>query len=224
MRHGRSSREEFPGEARPGDSDPLCEHVGRDSPPGTQNASDERFEDLIETFRQYLLMVASSHVDTKLRGKFGASDIVQETLVTAHQEAQSFGGSTPDELRLWLKRILLNKLANTRRRFVHNSKREVAREVPMGTDATPAEEFPFVDPNPTPRQNALSVEMHEVVKRAIERLSPRDQELIKLRSFELQSFAEIGQQLDMSSEAARKAWCRAIERFRVIWRQVNHQD
>jgi RNA polymerase sigma-70 factor (ECF subfamily) len=204
--------------------DDLPEDSGHYPNPKSELPSEERTEELeqlINACRQYLLMVANSYVDAKLRGKFGASDIVQETLITAHQDVQSFGGSTEDELRLWLKRILIHKIANARRRFVQNAKREIAREVPISEGAPRSDEHTFIDPNPTPRQQLVNNEMHEAVRAAIATLPTRDQELIKLRSFELMSFAEIGAQLEMSSEAARKAWCRAIDRFRAAWRERN---
>ena len=154
-------------------------------------------------------------------------DIVQDTLVTAHEDLQSFGGNSEEELRLWLRRMLLNKLANARRKFVQNEKRNINREVRLADKAQDLVATSFVDPNPTPTSRALNTELAHAVRATIERLPDRDKQLIRLRTFELKPFAEVGQLMDMSADSARKAWCRAIVRFRDEWQApqaINRPD
>jgi RNA polymerase sigma-70 factor (ECF subfamily) len=71
----------------------------------------------LEAYRDYLRLLARLQFPTVLRGKLDASDLVQETLLKAHQKMEQFRGRTEAELAAWLRRILLNHLAAGMRKF-----------------------------------------------------------------------------------------------------------
>ena len=80
-----------------------------------------------------------------LHGKVAASDLVQETLLEAGRDFAHFGGHTRHELLGWLRRILLNNLADANRRYLYAEKREAGREVSfhrLQTDSGPPVDFP----------------------------------------------------------------------------------
>ncbi len=72
----------------------------------------ESLGQLVDRCRNYLLLVANRGLNPDLRVKVGASDLVQETLLAAQRGFDRFEGSSDAELRLWLRRILLNKMAS----------------------------------------------------------------------------------------------------------------
>ena len=71
----------------------------------------------IEGYRPYLRLLAQIQFDGRLQGKVDASDIVQETLLKAHQARDQFQGQSGPEMAAWLREILTNTLIDTVRRF-----------------------------------------------------------------------------------------------------------
>src|SRR5262245_28433940 len=93
--------------SRPGPADSFGETLA-----SAREGGVARVGDLLETCRPYLLAIALAELPGELHGKVGASDVVQETLVRGMQGFGEFQGKSPEELARWLRKILLNHLAN----------------------------------------------------------------------------------------------------------------
>ena len=78
-------------------------------------------------YRNYLMTIAHLQLEPRLREKLDASDIVQQTLLEAHQQREGFQGQSPAEFAGWLKQILVHNLLDVIRSF-RREKRDVARE------------------------------------------------------------------------------------------------
>src|SRR5206468_3637923 len=55
--------------------------------------------------------------DPRLRSKLDPSDVVQQSLLDAHEKLDQFRGQTPAELTAWLRQILANNLVAACRTF-----------------------------------------------------------------------------------------------------------
>ena len=166
---------------------------------------------LLETLRPYLLLVANEELPAWLRGKVGASDLVQETCLQAQGHFDRFRDDGEAELLAWLRRILLNNVATLQRRYSAD-KRQVAREVPLAEcGADGLLDLPL--PGPSPSSFAAARERDAALLRALERLPEEYRQVVHWRSYGRLPFDEVGRRMGRSAEAARKLWVRAIERL-----------
>lgn len=192
---------------RPGD-DTQARLVDR-----AQNGCGEALGQLLDGCRQYLLLVANQEIDRPLRGKVGASDLVQDTFMDAQRDFQKFHGGTEADLLHWLRQILINNLHDARRRYGGTAKRRISREVPLyrpNNRASMAATRRAADVH-SPSWFAMRREEAEAMRGALDRLADDHRRVIVLRNLELRPFPEIAKLMDRSEAAARKLWARAIE-------------
>jgi RNA polymerase sigma-70 factor, ECF subfamily len=65
----------------------------------------------LEQYRDYLRLLARLQLDPRMRGALDPSDIVQQTLLKAHENLKGFRGKTDAELQGWLRAILAQQFA-----------------------------------------------------------------------------------------------------------------
>lgn len=173
---------------------------------------------LLEKCRPYLLAIANENLDADLQAKLGGSDLVQETCFEAQRDFQQFEGKTQDEWFAWLRRLLLNNVANTVRYYRATGKRKLGRERPLG-------HAPEVDAAAeTPSALARQGEATEALRLAVQQLPIHYRDVIHWRNYERLTFEEIGARLGKSAEAARKLWGRAIEQLYQLLRAQDESD
>jgi RNA polymerase sigma-70 factor (ECF subfamily) len=170
--------------------------------------------EVLEACRLYMLGIAERELDPLLRAKAGASDLVQQTFLEAQRDFGQFHGGTEDELLAWLRRLLLNNLANFARQYRGTHKRAVNREVRLpGQNIESTSGANIAGAEPTPSSAFQRDEQYEALSRALARLPDEYRQVIAWRYEEDLSFDEIGARLGRTANAARKLWVRAIERL-----------
>src|SRR6516225_5694461 len=176
--------------------------------------SPEALGQVLETFRAYLLLVADRELEPEVRAKGGASDLVQDTFLEAQRDFAGFHGTSEEELRAWLCRVLLNNVANFTRQFRQRAKRDVGREVSLEAGGSSHERGAGLAADTlSPSEEALAQEQAQALARAMERLPPDYRQVLALRHEEQLTFEQIGQKMERTANAARMLWLRAVERL-----------
>jgi RNA polymerase sigma-70 factor (ECF subfamily) len=168
--------------------------------------------------RSYLGFVARSQVETWLRRKVDASDLVQETMLEAYRDFERFEGCTEKEWLAWLRKILAHNAADFVRRYRSTAKRAAGREVSFrDPDDSHAPGVPEpVARQATPSQEFLQLDMELRVTAALSQLSPDHQEVIVLRNLERLPFDEVAERMGRSRPAVQMLWMRAIRKLQEV--------
>jgi RNA polymerase sigma-70 factor, ECF subfamily len=167
--------------------------------------------------RSYLGFVARSQVETWLRRKVDASDLVQETMLEACRDFDRFEGRTEQEWLAWLRKILNHNAADFVRRYRGTAKRAAGREVPFRDPAdshAPGAPEP-AGPQATPSQEFLQLDTELRVTAALGRLPADYQEVIVLRNLQRLSFQEVAERMNRSRPAVQMLWMRAIRKLQT---------
>ncbi len=169
----------------------------------------------IAKLRPYLLHIANKSMDRDLQSKAGASDLVNDTLLAAHQIPEKFEGRSDREMRAWLKTALHHKILNYLRLYRLNAANKTGREVSIDATSTDGgATFSPIESTLSPSGQAIRKEQEAWVNLALGRLEERDRQVVIWRNHENQPFEEIGRRLGGSEEMARKVWARALVKLR----------
>src|SRR4051812_34358294 len=140
-------------------------------------------------------------LDRKLRGKLDASDVVQQTLLEAHQAVASFRGDNTAAQAAWLRQILARNLANAVRDLTR-AKRDVRRERALQTDldasASQLEGWLAAEQS-SPSQKMERQERALPLAEAVAQLPEAQRDAVLLRHFQELSLAAIAEQLDCTT-------------------------
>ena len=123
---------------------------------------------LLEGCRKYLLMRANNALDSDLRPKAAASDLVQDSFVEVQRDFGQFRGTTEEELFGWLTTILSNRLAKNIRRHRLTQKRSANREISL--EGIPTEALVAVSDAASPSAVVVARDEQRRVQAAMDRL------------------------------------------------------
>ena len=178
----------------------------------------------LESYRDYLLLLARLHLGPRLQPKLDASDLVQETLLKAHQQRQEFRGQTEQEWAAFLRRILVNTLADAGRHFGRD-KRDVGREQSLAIDLEQSSarlEAWLAADRSSPSERVQRQELLLRLGTAMAQL-PEDQRIaVTMRYLQTPPapIAEIAAALERSVKAVSGLVARGLTRLRQILRDA----
>jgi RNA polymerase sigma-70 factor (ECF subfamily) len=196
-----------------------------DASAASADFSAQAVEQCLEACRDYLQLIANRELPSEIQPKCAPSDLVQQTLAEAWQSFANFRGQSEVELRGWLKRILVNNIHDATRKYRDTAKRGVAREIPLhgdGSQELSLNNLPADDQSPS--ACAAAQEDLSLLKETLSELPPHYAEVIRLRNLEDLPFADIGRQLSLSADSARKLWERAVRRLAKDLKRRNGSD
>ena len=135
-----------------------------------------------------------------------AEDVVQEAFIKAYRGLERFDERA--QIGSWLYRIAANCAFDVLR----------ARQRRGGRiDSLDEEHWPELPaPDPGPDRLALGADVRRRVDAALERMTPRERATFVLRHFEGRSLREIGDALDLDSDAVKQSVFRAVRKARRV--------
>ncbi len=184
-----------------------------------QSGSRDALGWLLSAYINYLRYLTSSQLNSRLRRRIGASDIVQETLIEAHRDFDQFRGASPSEFSAWLRQILFNNVHRAIEQHVTTAKRDLRREIELSTrerclDSERQLDRILVDPRQGPKSEAIAREEMMQLATWISQLAPESRDVVLMRHVDALPFKSIGERIGKSSGAVRMIWLRAIEQLR----------
>jgi RNA polymerase sigma-70 factor, ECF subfamily len=169
---------------------------------------------LLQHCRAYLLEIANAELPAELSVRVAPSDLVQETFTDALHAMGHFRGTTEAELRGWLRRSLLNNIADARRGHFGTQKRAADRQVSLHCHGEAGlSALGVADPIASPSSIFQKRESADQLLAAIDRLPAVYRLVIRLRHFEGLSLERVGEHLGRSPDAVRKLWFRGLEKL-----------
>jgi len=175
---------------------------------------------LLQTYANYIKLVAAAQVGARLKVRVSPSDVVQETFLQAHRTFDQFRGRTEAEFLAWLQRILASQLTHLYDKHLLAEKRDVRREVSLDEVGAKLERSTarlasvLADNAPSPSSRALQHERAVMLADELAELPPDYRQVLLLRNLEGMSFAEVAEHMQRSAGAVRMLWLRAVDKLR----------
>ncbi|WP_205678804.1 sigma-70 family RNA polymerase sigma factor [Aquisphaera insulae] len=174
-------------------------------------------------YSDYLRVLARLHLGVSLRGKLDPSDVVQQTVLRAHEKAGQFRGETEAEWMAWLRTILGNVIAMARRRYASDTRdlgRERSLQARLDDSASRMEGWLAADQT-SPSQRASRHEQALRLAAALARLPSDQREAIELHHLEGLTVAEVGLRMGRTRAAAMGLIFRGLKALRGLLEEVS---
>jgi RNA polymerase sigma-70 factor (ECF subfamily) len=171
-----------------------------------------------ERYRGFLTILARAHWDDALVGWGDPSDLVQQTLLEAHQKREQFTGTTAAAFAAWLKAMLVHNMADAIRAR-HAGKRDDGRvrSLEAEIDASSARLGAILaSRDPSPSSQMAAVEQVTALADALTQL-PADQfEAVMLHHLRGLPLKAVAAGMNRSKESVAGLLRRGLVRLRVL--------
>lgn len=152
----------------------------------------------LEQYRDYLRLLARVQLDHRLRGELDPSDVVQQTMLKAHENLGGFRGSTDAELRGWLRAILAQQLALMARRRASRPVRAHSLEASLEQSSVRLESF-LASEDTSPSQGAMRAERLVGLAMALASLPDDQRTAVELRYLQGLPVSEVAERMDRTT-------------------------
>jgi RNA polymerase sigma-70 factor (ECF subfamily) len=169
-----------------------------------------------DRYRSYLQILARTHLGSRFGRRVDASDIVQLTLLEAHEKRDAFRGESRTEMAGWLRTMLMNNVADAVR-AMEREKRDIRRERSIEAEISDsfsrAHDWLQAD-HTSPSQHLVRHEEQLALADALAELPADQSEAIILHHLEGQSLHELAVYFGRSEPAVAGLLHRGLKRLR----------
>lgn len=171
---------------------------------GDSRAADE----LYRRYRPYLAFLTSPRIPRQVRDRFETDDVLQSAFLNAFEGLRDYTYVDEPSFKAWLRQIVVRKLADRIR--MHKRQRRSAFD-------TLREQFEFEtrphggSDGESPSVIMSRAETHAELLAAIQELPDEQRQTVVLRCFERRSFAQIGAELKLSEDQARRRYIDGLQ-------------
>ena len=171
----------------------------------------------LERYRSFLRLQAMG-IPSRYRPKIEASDLIQQTLLDAHEKLHQFRGQSEPEMAKWLSQMLANNISDAMR-ALRRKKRDIARERPLDVGGRSsircAADWVAADQT-SPSLAVSKAEQVLELSEAISGLPQSQQEVIVLHHLQGHSLADVAEHLNTTTSAVAGLLYRGLKSLRKI--------
>jgi RNA polymerase sigma-70 factor, ECF subfamily len=183
---------------------------------------------LLDRHLARLRRMVAVRLDRRLASRVDPSDVVQESLVAAHQQFSDFLLKRPLPFAAWLRQLAWERILKLHRHHIGAQKRSVGREQQWPADL-PDESAQLLAgrlaaSGTSPSRRVIRDELRDRVRAALGRLAPNDREILVMRVLEHLSAREIAGILGITERAAKARQTRALKRLRDLLDHEHGED
>ena len=172
----------------------------------------------LEQYRDYLGILARLHLDDHVRRELDPSDIVQQTLLKAHENLEDFRGRTDAELQAWLRAILSQQLAILARQRRRRKARTRSLEAALDQSSARLEALLAAEQS-SPSQNIRQAEQLADLAMALAGLPEDQRAATELRYLQGLSVPEVARQMGRSTVSVTGLLYRGTQALRQKMRE-----
>jgi RNA polymerase sigma-70 factor (ECF subfamily) len=175
----------------------------------------------LESYREYLRVLARLQLDPRLQSKLDASDVVQQVLLKAHQQREQFRGQTEAEFAAWLRQILARQLAEEARRFGTQARaltQERSLADALSASSARLEAWLAAD-TPSPAQQAVRNEQVLRLSAALADLAEDQRLAVELHHLKGCPLAEVAEVMGRSNRSVAGLLLRGMKRLRQLLKE-----
>ena len=175
----------------------------------------------IEQYRDRLLAIISCRASERLKRQMPVEDILQETFLAAYKRLDYLNDKPEISLLVKLRNIVLQTIVD-KERYYGADKRTPGKEVYDNIDDSQTNLLNrLADSITSPSKKVLRKERAVIVRQIIDDMPPQDKEIILMRHFEQMDYKDCAAILDISLDAVKMRYYRALKRLKSLIEQFS---
>lgn len=167
-----------------------------------------------ELYSERLLAIISCHASERLKRFMTIEDILQEAYLEAYKRLDYLNDKPEVSLLVKLRKIVLQTIVD-KERYFGADKRDSNKEVGDDLDDSQTNLLNcLADSITTPSKKIMRKERAVIVRQILDELQPQDKDIIIMRHFEQMDYKDCAEILEISIDAVKMRYYRAIQRLK----------